>query len=162
MIKILLAAAILSAATAAHAQAVACPANPDLDGKAFALWITSNANPDAVPCASRLFPSSCTDTNGQDVRVYSSPDGRYSAVMAYSDTADSGVTVYLRLANAAGVGSGSVALATYPYQRAFYRGVGVDDVQVFDTAAQTTTAIGNVMLIPVDALTANGQAQCPQ
>lgn len=162
MIKTLLAAAILSLSTVVRAQTVVCPADPNLDGKAFALWITSGANPDAVPCAARLLPSSCTAANGQDLRVYSSPDGRYAAILSYSTVSDSGVTIYLQLADAAGVGSGRVALATYPYQRAFYRGIGDDDVQVFDVTSQTTKAIGNVMLIPVDALTANGQAQCPQ
>ena len=162
MIKILLTAAILSAATVVRAQTVACPADQNLDGKSFALWIMSGANPDAVPCAARLLPSSCVASNGQDFRVYSSPDGRYAAILSYSTVSDNGVTVTIQLSGAAGVGSGRATLATYPYQRTFYRGVGADNVQVFDATTQTTQAIGNVMLLPVDVLTANGQAQCPQ
>jgi len=64
-------------------------------------------------------------------------------------------------AGSAGVGRGSARLATYPYRRALYRGVGVDGLQIFDDAAQTTKSVGNVMLIPADALTESGRAMCP-
>ena len=160
--KILLPCALLLAAVVgARAQQTACVANPDLDAKAYAIWIGAGANPDAAPCASRLLQASCAASGGLETRTFVSADSRYAAFFTYSPTQDMGVTVTLQLNNAAGVGAGRVTLATYPYRRAFYQGIGADDVQIFDDAAQTTRTIGGVMLIPVDALTSAGQAQCP-
>ncbi len=159
--KILSLCAMLLAAVGARAQQTACVANPDLDAKAYALWIGAGANPDAAPCAARLLQASCAASGGMETRTFVSSDGRFAAFFTYSPTQDMGVTVTLQLDNAAGVGAGRVTLATYPYRRAFYQGVGADDVQIFDDASQTTRAIGGVMLIPVDALTSAGQAQCP-
>jgi hypothetical protein len=160
MTKTLLTAAILCAAVGARAQA--CAANADLDAKSFALWITPSADPDAVPCAARLAQTACSvAANGYETRTFASADGRYVASYRYSTAADSGVAIALKISGASNVADGTVALATYQYRRAWYKGIGQDDVQIFDASAQQTKAIGNVMLIPVDALTANGQAQCP-
>ena len=163
MKKLLLTAAILAAAAAsARAQAAACAANADLDAKSVALWVTTSANPDAVPCAARLAQTGCAvGADGFETRSFAAADGRYALTYRYSTSTDGGVAVTLKLSGASNVSSGSVALATFPYRRAWYKGVGQDDVQVFDASAQRTVAIGNVMLIPVDALTDNGRAQCP-
>jgi hypothetical protein len=161
MTKILLTAVILAAAASARAQS-ACAPNAELDAKSFALWITPSANPDSVPCAARLAQISCAAAaSGFETRAFASADGRYSASYRYSATSDSGVAISLEISGASNVSDGVVALATYPYRLAWYKGVGQDDVQIFDAAAQRTKSIGNVMLIPVDALTAGGQAQCP-
>jgi len=153
---------VCAAAAGARAQAAACAANADLDAKSFALWITPSADPDAVPCAARLAQTACSAAaNGYETRTFASADGRYSASYRYSTTADSGVAITLKISGASNVADGTVALATYQYRRAWYKGIGQDDVQIFDASAQQTKAIGNVMLLPVDALTANGQAQCP-
>lgn len=160
MPKLLLAAAIaLSLAASARAQVAVCPADPELDAKSFALWITPKTNPDEVPCAAMLAPKSCAVSAGAQTRTYVSRDGRYAATLRIAD--DGAVTVSLQLSGAAGIGRSSTTLATYPYRRALYRGVGYDNLQVFDEAAQTTKGIGNVMLIPSDALTETGKAMCP-
>jgi hypothetical protein len=160
MLKTLLALAFF--AVSARAQASSCAPNPGLDAKSFALWITPSADPDAVPCAARLAQTGCSAAaNGFETRSFAGADGRYSASYRYSTTADSGVAIALKISGASNVADGAVALATYPYRLAWYKGIGQDDVQIFDASAQQTKAIGNVMLIPVDALTAAGQAQCP-
>lgn len=150
---------IAAAASAARAQVAACAANPELDAKSFALWITDKTNPDEVPCAAMLAQVSCVPSDGAETRSFASADGRYGA--AYRIASDGGVTITLQLSGGAGVGRGSAILATYPYVRAFYHGVGVDNMPVFDEVAQTTKSIGNVMLYPADALTDNGKAMCP-
>ncbi len=160
MSRLLLAAAVIAAVSAsARAQGAACAANADLDAKSFALWIMPGTNPDEVPCAAMLAQKSCSRVDGADVRSFASADGRYSATYKISD--DGAVTVALALSGAAGVGRSSTVLAIYPYQRALYRGIGYDGLQVFDEDAQQTKGIGNVMLIPADALTENGKAMCP-
>lgn len=150
---------IAASASAARAQVAACAANPELDAKSYALWITDKTNPDEVPCAAMLAPASCAPSAGAEIRAFASGDGRYAAVLRIAS--DGAVTIAIKLSGAAGVGRGSATLATYPYRRVIYRGVGVDGLQVFDDAAQTTKSIGNVMLIPADALTENGKAMCP-
>jgi hypothetical protein len=160
MIKITLAVLLLAmAASAVRAQNAVCAKNPELDAKSYALWVTDKTNPDETPCAAMLAQSSCSPSDGAETRSFVSADGRYTAVLRIST--DGAVTVSLKIANASGVGRGSAVLATYPYRRAIYRGVGVDGLQMFDDAAQTTKSIGNVMLIPADALTENGKAMCP-
>lgn len=160
MSKVLIAALLIAmSASSARAQVTACAANPELDAKSFALWITDKTNPDEVPCAAMLTQTSCTATTSAETRTFTSADGRHVAV--YHITSDGAVTITLKLRDAAGVGRGVARLATYPYQRALYRGIGIDGLQIFDDAAQTTKSIGNVMLYPADALTENGKAMCP-
>jgi len=160
MSRALIAALLIAAsASAARAQTAACASNPELDAKSFALWITDKTNPDEVPCAALLAQASCVSSAGAETRSFASADGRYAAVLRIAT--DGAVTVSLKLSGAAGVGRGSATLATYPYHRALYRGVGVDGLQVFDDADRTAKTVGNVMLIPADALTENGKAMCP-
>ncbi|OGS40073.1 MAG: hypothetical protein A2506_11835 [Elusimicrobia bacterium RIFOXYD12_FULL_66_9] len=150
---------IAASASAARAQVAVCAANPELDAKTYALWITDKNDPDEVPCAAMLAQASCTASAGAETRTFISTDGRHTAVLIIAS--DGAVTVTLLLRDSAGVGRGSARLATYPYRRALYRGVGVDGLQIFDDAAQTTKSVGNVMLIPADALTESGRAMCP-
>ncbi|MBI3565577.1 MAG: hypothetical protein HY079_10310 [Elusimicrobia bacterium] len=160
MSRTLLAALLIAAAAAsAHATVAACVANPELDSKAYGLWITDKNNPDEVPCAAVLTQTACAPSEGAETRTFASADGHYAAVLRIAE--DGAVTITLKLADAAGVGRGKAVLATYPYQRAIYRGVGVDGLQIFDDAAQTTKGIGNVMLIPTSAFTENGKTMCP-
>lgn len=160
MSRALIAALLIAAsAAAARAQVPACAAHPELDAKSFALWVTDKANPDEVPCAAMLAPASCVPSADAETRTFASADGRYAAVLRIAS--DGAVAISLKFSGAAGVERGTARLATYPYQRALYRGVGVDGLQVFDDAAQTTKSVGNVMLIPADALTDNGRAMCP-
>jgi hypothetical protein len=157
MIRPLLAALILaSAAATARAAAMSCTPNPELDAKAFALWVTPETNPDATPCSARVVPVSCSVTDAGETRTYSSTDGRYVVVLR---SADGGVAVTLKLTGAAGVGRGTVQLATFPFQRVFYRGIGADAVTVDDQG--TPRAVGNVMLIPAQNLTPASAASCP-
>ncbi len=156
----LLAVLLLAASVSAvRAQPRMCVANPELDAKSFALWITAKTNPDETPCAAMLAQTSCAGSGGVETRTFASADGRYTAL--YRIAPDGAVTITLNLSGAAGIGRSTTVLATYPFVRALYRGVGVDGLQVFDELAQSTKGIGNVMLIPADALTENGQKMCP-
>lgn len=160
MPRALIAALMIAAsASAARAQVAVCAANPELDAKAYALWITDKTNPDEVPCAAMLTQTSCAASAGAETRTFASADGSAAAVLRIAS--DGAVTVTLKLKGAAGIGKSATTLATYPYHRAIYRGVGVDGLQLFDEEAQATKSIGNVMLIPADALTENGKAMCP-
>ncbi len=160
MSKSLLAALLLAvAASAARAQSAVCAPNPELDAKSYALWVMDKTNPDETPCVARLAQVSCAPAAGAQTRTFVSADGRYTAVLGIA--ADGGVTVTLKLWNASGIGRGTAPLGTYPYRRAIFRAVGVDALQVFDDAAQAAKTIGNVLVIPADALTPGGQAMCP-
>lgn len=162
MSKTLLAALLIAAsAAAAHAQnaLLACAPNADLDGKSYALWVTDKNNPDEAPCAARLAQTACMPSGDAETRTFASPDGHYVALLRIAN--DGAVTVTVKFFDAAGIVRGKAVLATYPYQRAIHRGVGVDGLQVFDDAAQVTKSVGNVMLIPAENLTGNGQAMCP-
>jgi len=153
----LLAALLLaSLSAAARAGSLSCAPNPELDAKAFALWVTPETNPDATPCAARLAPVSCSASDAGETRTYASRDGRYGVVLV---SKDGGVSVLLKLTGAAGVGRADVPLATFPYQRVFYRGIGADAV-VADDGGEAR-AIGNVMLIPAANLTPASAAACP-
>jgi hypothetical protein len=165
MTRALLAAVLaVTAVAAASAQVVqsaaVCLPNKELDQKTFALWITPGTNPDVVPCAARLTQASCAPgMAGGETRIYASADGAYAVIL--NESGDGAVTVTLQLVGAAGIGHGSVALATFPYQRVFYRGIGADAVKVTDADTGAPATIGNVMLIPAENLTADGRAMCP-
>ncbi|MDE2489592.1 MAG: hypothetical protein KGM24_02005 [Elusimicrobia bacterium] len=161
LLALVLVAAAAGAASAQVVQSAAvCRPNPELDQKTFALWIMPGVNPDAAPCAARLSLASCAPVmDGGESRIYASADGSYAVILNVAG--DGGVTVTLQLVGAAGIGHGAVTLATYPYQRVFYRGIGADAVQVADADTGSSRTIGNVMLIPAENLTANGQAMCP-
>lgn len=160
MIRSLSAAALLAAslAASASAQGAACASNPDLDGKSFALWVTDKTNPDETPCAAMLSAASCAVDGGSDARVYKSADGSRAALLRVA--ADGAISVAIQFADANGL-TGIASLATYPYRRVAFKGIGADAVTMFDESSRAIKTIGNVMLIPADALTENGRAMCP-
>lgn len=151
----LLLALLAVSAVPALAGSMTCAPNSELDAKSFALWIMPGANPDETPCAARVSPVACETGEAGETRTYASKDGRYSVVLKLREGA---VSVRLELSGgASGVSRGAVQLATFPYLRVFYRGIGADAVSVDDGG--TRKAIGNVMLIPAENLTP--AASCP-
>lgn len=160
MIRTLSAALLLAAsvASSAAAQGASCAPNPDFDGKSFALWVTDKTNPDETPCAAMLTVASCAVDGSSDARVYKSADGTRAALLRVA--ADGAVSVAIQFAGANGL-TGVASLATYPYRRVAFKGIGADAVTMFDEGSREIKTIGNVMLIPADALTENGRAMCP-
>lgn len=155
--------ALLLAAAAVPAAAVCAP-SPDFEGRTLVLWATDKTDPDEAPCLARLAYAKCEAEAGPDGRGpqgsmrYFGGDG-VAAVLAVSG--DGAVTVSLRFAGALGIASGVAGLGTYPYQRALYRGIGVDKVSAYDLNARAARPIGNVFLIPAENLTPRALALCP-
>jgi hypothetical protein len=161
--KLLLSVLLLSA-SALPAAAHYCAPSPDFEGRTLVLWVTDKTNPDEAPCLARLAYAKCeADTTPDGVtptgslRYFGGKD--VSALLAVAD--DGAVTVSLRFAGALGVASGVSNLGTYPYQRALYRGIGVDKASVYDLTARSSRVIGNVFLIPAENLTPRALALCP-
>lgn len=118
--------------------------------QSFALWVTTKANPDEAMCSGRLVLSSSHTTATGETRVYSTTDGRYSAIVTISSAGR--VTVALKLLDVAGVGRGMVALAEDADAQALSKGFLAGDVTMFDQAVREPKAIGNVTLLPIAAL----------
>ena len=161
--KLLLTAALL-AASAAPAAAHYCAPSPDFEGRTLVLWVTDKTNPDEAPCLARLAYNKCeADTNpdGQNpkgsLRFFGG--NNLAALLAVAD--DGAVTVSLHFAGALGIASGVSNLGTFPYQRALYRGIGVDKATAYDLNARSSKVIGNVFLLPAENLTERALKLCP-
>lgn len=162
--KLLLSAALLAASAAPAAAAPFCAPSPDFEGRSLVLWVTDKTNPDEAPCLARLAYVKCD--------VATTPDGvtptgslRFfggqgvAAMLAVAE--DGAVAVSLHFAGALGIASGVANLGTYPYQRALYRGIGVDKASAYDLDARGSRVIGNVFLIPAENLTERARRLCP-
>lgn len=161
--KLLLSAALL-AVSAAPAAAKVCGADPAFEGRAFVLWVTDKTNPDEAPCLARLPYAKCeaeTTPDGEtelgEIRYFGGRD----VAAAFTRDAAGAVTINLHFAGALGIASGVSNLGTYPYQRALYRGVGVDKATAYDLNSRASKVIGNVFLIPAENLTERALKLCP-
>lgn len=141
-------AALLAAALAApvSAQTVACQSNEMTaawEKITFGLWLTPYTNPDDSARTSTLTYKGCTvGADGLESRSFSGAEG-YTIVARTNAGGDNGATT-LFLKN----GAGSVELGTWGHHKAFYKGVGVDKVNV--PSANGGNLNTNVFFIPVD------------
>lgn len=163
--------ALLLAAASASAEPVharsgnACSDGSGFEGRSMVLWVTDKTNPDEAPCLARLAYSRCEVEMTEDAPVATGGARRYfsgdGVAALYTVDATGAVSIEVRFAGALGIASGVSRLGTYPYQRAVYRGVGVDKASVYDLSARSSRVIGNVFLIPAENLTPRALALCP-
>lgn len=143
----------------------ACSDGSGFEGRSLVLWVTDKTNPDEAPCLARLAYARCENEMTEDAPVPTGAARRYFAgegVAALLTVEPAGaVRVELRFAGALGMRAGVSNLGTYPYQRAVYRGIGVDKATVYDLHAGASRVIGNVFLIPAENLTPRALALCP-
>lgn len=161
--KLLLSAALL-AASALPAAAQLCAPSPDFDGRTLVLWVTDKTNPDEAPCLARLPYVRCeidAPADGVTARASMRYFGGENLAAVLRVAEDGAVDVVLRFAGALGIASGLSNLGTYPYQRALYRGIGVDKATAYDLNARSSKVIGNVFLIPAENLTETALKLCP-
>jgi hypothetical protein len=168
-LALLVAAAACSAASAEPVihegrSGGACSDGTGFEGRTLVLWVTDKTNPDEAPCLARLAYARC-ENEGTDENVPSGTALRYFSgagiVAQLSVEPTGGVSVELRYAGTLGMRSGVSYLGTFPYQRAVYQGIGVDQASAYDIEARTHRAIGNVFLIPAENLTPRARALCP-
>ncbi len=159
----LLSAALL-ALSAAPAAASVCAPSPDFEGRTMVLWVTDKTNPDEAPCLARLAYAKCEPSTTPD-GVTETGSMRYfggNSLAAIMTVAENGaVNVTLHFAGALGIASGVSNLGVYPYQRALYRGIGVDKATAYDLNARSSKVIGNVFLLPAENLTERALKLCP-
>ncbi|MDX6770706.1 MAG: hypothetical protein SF051_14320 [Elusimicrobiota bacterium] len=172
--KLLLSAALLTFAalpaaseplTGSGSAADACSSGTGFEGRAMVLWATDKTNPDEAPCLARLSYARCEAEMADDAAIPTGYARRFfsgrGVAAVYEVSPEGAVTVTLNFAGALGINSGVSRLGTYPYQRAVYRGIGVDKASAYDLDARASRPIGNVFLIPAENLTERALAQCP-
>lgn len=168
----LLLSSLLLAATAASAEPVttpragnACSEGSGFEGRSMVLWVTDKTNPDEAPCLARLSYARCDVGRAEDAPVETGEALRYFAgqgvAALYTVSPTGGVSVEVRFAGALGIASGVSYLGTFPWQRAVWRGIGVDKARVYDLNARAHRELGNVFLIPAENLTPAALALCP-
>lgn len=162
--KLLLTAAVLALSAAPSAAAGFCAPSADFEGRTLVVWVTDKTNPDEAPCLARLAYAKCEPATTPDgvteigsMRYFGG--GNLAAILNVAE--DGAVTVTLHFAGALGIASGVSGLGTYPYQRAVYRGIGVDKATAYDLNARSSKVIGNVFVIPAENLTERALKLCP-
>lgn len=169
--KLLLSCLMLSALSAAAEPVAragsgsACSDGTGFENRSLVLWVTDKTNPDEAPCLARLAYARCENEMTDDAPVATGGAKRYfvgeGVVALLTVEPAGGVRVELRFAGALGMRAGVASLGTYPYQRAVYRGIGVDKATAYDLQAGASRVIGNVFLIPAENLTERALKLCP-
>lgn len=172
--KLLLSAALVAlSALPAFAEPVtnpgpsgdACSSGAGFVGRTMVLWATDKTNPDEAPCLARLAYARCEVDMADDAAIPTGYARRYfggpGIAAVYDVSPTGGVTITLNFAGALNIESGVSHLGHFPYQRAVYRGIGVDNATAYDLQAQSSRPLGNVFLIPAENLTERARALCP-
>ena len=141
--------ALLAAALAApvSAQPVACQSNEMTaawEKITFGLWLTPYTIPDSTPRTATLTYKGCSvGADDQEYRTFTSVEGTYAlSFRTNGGGADGATTVSLTR------GSYASTLGTWGHHKVFYKGVGVDKVNVPTEGGRTFNT--NVFVIPVD------------
>lgn len=159
MVASLIAVLLLSAPVLADQIATPCPQDAmtrEWQAKTFGLWLTDGTNPDATQRTATLKFKSCNrriealgeSTAAQDARLFVSEDGSIGVIATVGESDDATTWLTLVTRNAGGGLAVSSQLGAFAHHRVYEKGVGVDQVKIWDWRDGGKTIIKNVFLVP--------------